>query len=288
MELCVVLAEERHFGRASARLHMTQPPFSQRLSRLEEELGVRLFERSNREVAVTPAGEAFLEEARVALDAARRAVLKSRQAAAGEIGRVRLGFVGPSLEGSLPVLLRRCREAYPGIVLELKELHTGPQLEQLRAGNLDAGFVRLYGEQPPGLDSVVVMQDEYMLAVPAGHALEGGESIPLAAVRGEPWIMYPRQIQPQLYDAVSAAFARAGAPMQVVQEAVGKRTTLALVAAGFGVALMPRTMSDGGRPGVSFVSLGPGLPQVQIHLAWPSGAQSPALRRVLEMLLLKD
>jgi len=283
VEACLALSDELHFGRAAARLHMTQPPFSQRIARLEAELGVQLFRRTTRGVSLTPAGAVFVEEIRQVQCGMSRASALARQVGAGEAGLVRVGFVGPAMDGSLPLAFRRCRELNPGISLVLEELTTAAQLEKLQEKNLDAGFIRVHERIPPGLSTRLVLEDVYELAVPDGHELCSRERISLRDLRGESWIMYPRRNLPTLHDAVRSALERADAPMNVVQEAASKRTTLALVAAGLGIALMPSVMARQSRPGVRLLPLEGGLPKVEIHLAWRADNDSLALSRFLKL-----
>jgi len=283
VEACLALSDELHFGRAAARLHMTQPPFSQRIARLETELGVQLFRRTTRGVSLTPAGVVFVNEIRQVQCGMSKASALARQVGAGEVGLVRVGFVGPAMDGSLPLAFRRCRELNPGIALVLEELTTAAQLEKLQEKTLDAGFIRVHERIPPGLSTRLVLEDVYELAVPDGHELCNRGRISLRDLHGESWIMYPRRNLPTLHDAVRSALERADAPMKIVQEAASKRTTLALVAAGLGIALMPSVMARQSRPGVRLLPLEGDLPKVEIHLAWRADNECPALARFLRL-----
>jgi DNA-binding transcriptional LysR family regulator len=276
------VAEELHFGRAAVRLHMDQPPLSQRIKALEEELGARLFSRTSRSVALTAAGRLFLERARDILARAEEAAEAATAAGRGEAGRLRIGFMGPAMDGPLPFALRDFRERYPKVSLELLEKGSAGQAEDILAGRLDAGFVRLFGDTPRGLAAELFVREPYVAALPSGHALAGEGRIPLAALRDEPFIMFPRRMQPALFDAMMAACATAGFTPRISQEAATKRTSVSLAAAGFGAALVHASSWRSPREGVVYLDIDGELPLVEISVAWREGEAAAALMRFLE------
>jgi len=279
----LALAGELHFGRAAARLHMTQPPFSLRIRKLEEEMGVALFARTSRCVRLTEAGRVLLAEAPRVLEGLGRAVELARAAAAGKAGRVRVGYVGPALDTGFPRCLKRFSQQYPDVGLDLEEAVTELLLRALDEDRLDAALVRLHGHRMDGLETRLFHVDRYVLAAPSDHALAARASTSLAALHGEPLILYPRAMQPALHDAMLAAFSAANAVPRVVQEARSKRTTLALVAAGLGMALVPASARNVPQPGVAWIEVEDPLPEVRIHLAWRPGP-SPVLANFLACL----
>jgi len=280
LQAFLTLAEELHFGRAAERLHMTQPPFSLRIRKLEEELGLPLFERTSRSVRLTEAGRVFQAQAPRVLESLDRAARLARAAAAGQAGRLRVGFVGPALDTGFPQCLKRFAQQYPDVRLELEEAVTEVLLRGLAEDRLDAALVRLHGHRLEGLDTRLYHADRYLLAVPADHPLAAREAAGLASLHGEPLILYPRAMQPALHDAMLAAFSGAGAVPRIVQEARSKRATLALVSAGLGMALVPASARNAPQPGVGWLEVTDPLPAVRIHLAWrPDG--SPVLANFL-------
>jgi len=220
-----VLAEECHFGRAAARLAMTQPPLTQAIQRLEAALGARLFERTQRRVALSPAGEVLLPLARKLLDGADALAPAVRAAAAGLSGQLRLAFVSSVTYGPLPAWLSGFRAAYPDVALSLREATLDVQLELFAAGEIDAGFVlHAPGAAPPGFEHVRVIDEALVMALPQGHAAwavptEGPAGtmprLRWRAVRAEPLVIFPRQIAPSLYDELVSAYHAGGETMRV-------------------------------------------------------------------------
>jgi len=288
LEYFLAVAEELNFRRAAERLHMTQPPLSQQIAALEDELGVRLFVRDRRKVELTGAGCSLLADARdilAAMEAARR---RAVDIGTGRAGRLAVGFVGPAIDGPLPDDIRRFREAHPGVTLDLHEATTTDQLERLRRGALDAGVVRLVGHDVTGLASVVYYRERYVLAVPEDDPLAGRRSVSLRELDGRPLIMAPRRLNPTLFDAWAAAFSEAGARLRVGQEAVTKHTSVALVAAGHGLSPVPASTAGTGRRGVAFVALDGPIPPLELHLVFREPMRSAALGLFVETLIRTD
>lgn len=279
----MAVAEELHFGRAARRLHVSQPPLSRQVRQLEEELGVELFERNSRRVELTAAGWYYMAEvnkAMAVLDEAGRTV---RSVAAGEEGALKVGFVGPASLSRFPEVVREFRRRFPNIRLTIRAMSTYHQLDLMNRGRLDAGFSRLFGHDTHGLNAKLFLREPYALAVPEGHRLHGRTGVSLSDLHGEDMIFYPRHYQPKLHDAIIAAFERAGVTPDIVQEANTEQSTLALVAAGMGVALVPASSANGCLRGVGIVSLEQGLPPWEVSIVWPEHGHGPVMERLLEV-----
>ncbi|GAB6035470.1 LysR family transcriptional regulator [Fundidesulfovibrio butyratiphilus] len=281
----LAVAGELHFGRAAKRLNMTQPPLSQLIRSMEDDLGGRLFERDNRNVRLTEAGRVLEAEARRVLEADARLEEAVRRAVQGAGGTLRVGMVRPALDGPLPLAIRAFRERYPHVVLQLAEMGTRDQLEALAAGRLQVGVVRLFGPVPDGMRGKLLVREPYVLAVPLGHPLAETPCVPLAALAGLPMIWMPRDLGPALHDSMLDHCRRAGFTPHIVQEAAAKQTMLALVAAGLGVAFVPESSRRSGREGVVFRTLGAGLPFVEIGCVWPDGQIAPLTGNFVSTLL---
>ncbi len=276
----LALAETLHYGRAAQQLHMTQPPLTLAIQQLERRLGVTLFERSRRSVALAPAGAALVEPVRQLLASAAALPALACDAAAGESGRIRLGFVSTVGFGPLPVWLRALHETHPGMRLQLREATGDVQFEALARGEIDAGFV-LHAPgiaPPPPLHRLSLGVEPMLLAVPAGRARRVG------GVLQEPLVIFPRAIAPSLYDAILAFYHRHGVTPTIVQEAIQMQTIVNLVSAGLGVALVPRSMRLLQRPGVDYRKLPAGLrgdaPACETSLVWLPDSGAAVLRFV--------
>jgi DNA-binding transcriptional LysR family regulator len=279
----VAVAEELHFGRAAARVHIAQPPLSQQIKGLEAELGVLLLQRTRRSVALTPAGAAFLEQARDILARAGQAAETARRVQAGEEGRLAVGFVNPAMDAFLARTVAAFRTRRPGVALTLVEAATVEQVEEVRAGRLDLGFIRLYGEPPAGLAVRLACREPYVLALPRGHRLARRDRVALFALQGEPVILTPARYGAALRAAMLTALARAGATPAPAQEARTKQTALSLVAAGAGLALVPESSRVWRREGVVFRPVEEGLPLVEMAAILPARGSHPLAREMAEL-----
>jgi len=280
----VAVAEELHFGHAARRLHMTQPPLTQAIALLERLLGVRLFDRTKRSVALTAAGAALLPQARELLARAQALPAQARAAAAGEVGRLRLGFVSTVGFALLPQWVRAFREHSPGVALELIEATGDVQLQALARGEIDAGFMlHSPGFAPADLQHTLITREPLVLALPDHHPLVTAPTLSLAKVLAEPLVIFPRRIVPSLHDAIFGLYHAAGRSPQVAQEAIQMQTIVNLVSAGLGVAWVPESVRQFQRPGVVYRSVsgprGRAVPECETTLAWSGGVSNPSLGR---------
>ncbi|MNK32068.1 HTH-type transcriptional regulator BenM [compost metagenome] len=285
----IAVAEELHFGRAAQRLHMAQPPLSQQIRALEDMIGVRLFDRTQRSVALTAAGALFLEEAYKTLAQAEHAVRVAQRASRGEIGRVRIGFVSSIAYGPFPTLLRAFRERSPGVALELHEQTTTSQTEALLTGTVDLGLFRLDAEsarvqRPMGIQVEPLRTEPFVVALPEAHPLASRSRIALADLKDEDFVLFPRASNPGLHDYLVLACRKAGFEMRVVQEADLMQTLVSLVAAGLGVTLTPASLQNLQRMGAVYRPLEEPALESQIMAAWREDDASPVLAALLETL----
>jgi DNA-binding transcriptional LysR family regulator len=272
----VAVAEELSFRGAAGKLHMAQPPLSAQIKALEEELRVRLLERTTRSVRLTHAGRVFLEEARAVLAASAQAEQRARDAAQGLAGTLRVGIIAPVAGAWLAGILRRFRQRFPGVQLSLFDLTSTEQLRRLHAQELDAGLLR----PPiglPELDYKFVGESRQVLAVPAGHRLARKRRLEWKDFHDEELVLIHPSAQHGFYDPFFAACAKAGARLRPVQYANDIQTKMWLISAGFGIAPTTATLGEVKRPGLVFRALPAGLPPVQTVLAWRRGDPSPVL-----------
>lgn len=273
----LAVAELLHFGRAAARLHMTQPPLTMAIQQLERRLGTPLFVRSRRTVALTASGAALVTPVRQWLAQGEALAALAHATGQGELGRLRLGFVSTLGFGPLPAWLRGFREAHPGIRVELREATSDVQREALAEGELDCGFMLQAGGIGEGADGTLsarrVLDEPLVLALPEAHPLARAGRMPLAALLAEPLVIFPRGIAPSLYDAVLACYHRHGVAPVIAQEAIQMQTIVNLVSAGLGLAWVPQAMTVLQRPGVVYralpSTLARGTPRCETRLVWP-------------------
>jgi DNA-binding transcriptional LysR family regulator len=301
----IAVAEEKHFGRAALRLHMTQPPLSQAIQGLEQLLGTALFVRTKRSVALTPAGNALLPEAlRILQQAAALPELVSR-AAGGSAGTLSLSFISTADYSILPPLLLRFRERFPQVRINLREATTDIQLDELMLDKIDAGLLLppLPEKIKPQLDYLPLLSEPLLAAIPSGWRPDRQPGRPSKGVRGKakatangdnaislkalaelPLIIFPRRISPAFHDTIIACFRDAGVTPHIGQEAIQMQTIIGLVSAGMGMALVPQSVSNLKRPGVEYRSLHDAAPLIETGLAWRRDNASPVLAALLAML----
>lgn len=255
----VTVVEAGSITRAAELLFIQQPPLTRLLQGLEQDFGVPLLQRLPRGVIPTEAGEVLLQEARAVLARAEQLNAAMRRAAQGEQGRIRIGFTSSAaLHTFVPALLRRYREIYPSVSTQLEESGSGELLEAVVAGQLDVAFVRMPVKDMPELKMEKVLEEPMWVAVPAGHRLGArvsGEPLKLEELSNEPFVLYRRRAGQGLYDAILAAYVRAGFSPHIVQEAPRLTSCLSLVGAGLGISIVPASMTRLGGDGVVFLPL---------------------------------
>ena len=271
------VAEELHFGRAAARLAIAQPALSRQVQQLEEELGTPLLRRTQRRVELLPAGALLLERARAIQQDLARALADVRRTGAGELGRLTLGFIHSSTYGLLPTVIRRFRQLYPGIELELYEMPITTQLAALVRGTIDLGLLRVQ-PGPAELEWMPVLPDPFVLAVPARHRLAGRTRVRLKELAGEPFVLFNKAEAPLLHDRVQALCEQAGFQPDVVQRATQLHTMVGLVGGGLGVAVVPASARNLHPKQVRFVAISDKAEPLHIALAWRRGHETPAIR----------
>jgi DNA-binding transcriptional LysR family regulator len=275
----VAVADELNFTRAAQRLGITQPSLSAQIKQLEAELGTPLFRRGTRSVELTDAGKLMLEEARIILIEVERAKTGVARRARGETGKINIGSAGATyFHPLIPTIIREFKKQHPGVVLMPEESNTSMLLARLRAGAIDLAFVRPPLADIDGLRLEPLVKEPIHMVLPAAHPLARSKSAPLSALAKESIILFTRAINPTVYDAILAAFVRAGFSPHLAQEAPQVPAAIPMVAAGLGVTLVPESMSRLRPDGVAFVPVeGPALP-AEICLAYRRTQRSAAVK----------
>jgi DNA-binding transcriptional LysR family regulator len=262
---------------------MAQPPLSQQIRRLEEELGVQLLHRTKRRVQLTEPGRAFLDEARVTLAQLNHAIEVARRASRGEFGRLAIGFLGSATYNLLPAFLKVFRDRFPGVEIELHEMKTSELIQSLRQRRVHAGLLRL-----PVRDDLLsfepILEETLVVALPEHHPLAEKQHIAFGDLAGEAFLLPPRQLAPGFYDQVAGLCRRAGFSLRVGAEASQLQTILNLVAAGMGVALVAESVTQMGGHGVVFKRLPEPAPTIEIAVAWCRDDPSEILHAFLQVV----
>jgi len=282
----IAVAEELNFTRAAERCHIAQPPLSQQIKKLEEELGVRLFDRTNRVVSLTPEGRSMLCVARNTLETLEKGVDRIQMISRGEIGRLRVGFLNSGIQTDFPKAVTAFRKAHPGIILDIREMQSADQNAALRAGELDAGLSHHCYADHEDLEARTFIIDKYYLAVHEEHPLAEKGYVEWADLDKEPYIMFSREHYSAAYDRAIACFHEHNIMPKIVQEARTHHTKLSLIAAGMGIGFVPERMRSICPSCVRMLpaDLEGETSHSSLKLVWRKGDQSPALRYYLDVM----
>ncbi|HEU0202209.1 MAG TPA: LysR family transcriptional regulator [Burkholderiaceae bacterium] len=276
----LALAEELHFGRAAKRLAISQPPLSFNIKQLEDDLGVRLFERNSKGVQLTAAGEAFRTVARKLLDGAEEAKTLIREVEAGVIGHLRVGFAGSMLFRGLPQMLQVFGKAAPKVRVELRELNSREQIDELLHEGLDVGFV-LTAKVPPPLQSRKIASEPFVACLPKAHPLARRKVVSAADLQHEPFALFARAASPDYYERVISICVTDGFHPTVAHEVRHWLSVVSLVAQGMGVSLVPQALEHAGMQGIVFVPLRRSNVTCESWCVWQSARSNVALNRFL-------
>ncbi|MDR3096277.1 MAG: LysR family transcriptional regulator [Paraburkholderia sp.] len=264
----MAVAEERNVTRAAEKLGIGQPPLSQQIHALEDELGVRLFRRTGHGVLLTEAGEAFLTDAKRVLENARQAVQNAQSAGRGEVGQLNIGFTGSAAFNPVVVnLIRKFRKSYPNVSLTLAEGNTAQLLSCLDDGRLDVAFVRLGNQSPAGVAFHHIAVEPMKLVLPTTHPLARKRKIPLNGLAQDPFVLLPREASPTLHDVIVGACLEAGFAPVIGQQAPQLSSVVNLVAAEFGVSLVPASVCQIRVEGVVYADVLGGNISIRLALA---------------------
>ncbi len=275
----LALAQELHFGRAAEKVHIAQSPLSRQIKQLEDSLGVMLFRRTRHHVELTPAGRAFIPQARAVLAATDLARSAARQADAGMSGRISIGYTNSAIYTSFPEILVRYRRTYPQVQVQLFDSMLTPmQLDALVDRQLDLGH--------SVIETLVIASQRLMVALPAGHAMACCDEIDLAQLAGQPFVMFSRGLDSALATTMMRVCHDAGFHPDIVQEVGDIPTMITLVAHGLGVALVPSSASHMEIKGAVFRSIKGGGPVLEMAMAWNRNIESAQRDRFVEMARL--
>jgi DNA-binding transcriptional LysR family regulator len=281
LQCFIALAEELHFARAALRCHISQPGLSQQLQQLERQLQVQLVYRTKRQVALTRAGEVFLDEARKIVRAMDDALVLARRTESGKIGRLTIAATAPALFIVLPEILERFRVDHPGIEVVVREMTTDAQEEALRRGDIHAGLVH------PPLDDVSLACTEiaripFDIVLSEFNPLSRRETLTLRDLAGETFVLFPRRIGPRLYDRIIALCLEAGFSPEAIVEASPAQSIIAMAASNIGVGFIASRLQHYDRPLAVYRRLAGPAPDLALGVAHAGDLGAPALRKFIE------
>jgi DNA-binding transcriptional LysR family regulator len=286
LQFFIAVAEELSFSRAALKLHVAQPSLSTQIKALEDEVGARLFERDKRHVSLTPAGRRFQSRVASVLSLADSAKAEARSTERGQLGTIDLGYTALSMfSTALPHAIRRFRQQEPNVVITLRELTSLEQLHELGERTLDLGVLRKVDvSAPKGINIVEWYRTPLVAALPNDHPLAASDSLSLADLKNDAFIMYPRQAGTGIYWQVMNLCTAAGFRPRVVREVLESSTIIGLVAAGVGIAIVPSDMNCIQFSGVVYRRIiDPGAYSA-LHLAKREGDRNEHLRSLYRVL----
>jgi DNA-binding transcriptional LysR family regulator len=278
----LAVAEERHFTRAAAKVGIGQPPLSQQIKDLEGEVGTALFRRLAHGAELTEAGKAFLAGVKEMPLIAERATMAARRASRGETGSLCVGFTSSAtFNVVVPSTIRAFRRAYPDVDLTLEEANTALLIPRLREGTLDVVFLRPGAAGTEELQLRRLSEDPIVVALHKRHPAAALKEIDLASLKDDPFLLFPREIAPTLYDTIVGACRKAGFEPIIRQFAPHITSIVNLVAAELGVSLVPASMMQLRVMGIVYRQIAGQSPTTRLALACRRGETSPVVRNFI-------
>lgn len=283
----LTVAEELHFRKAAEKLFIAQPGLSKQIKQMEEHLGVALFKRDNKKVELTTAGHFLKKEVKVILNQLKLMKRQVTLIGNGQLGEVRIGFLGSAMQKVIPDLLLRLQRQYPEVHTSLDELSNNAQVDSLLKNQLDIGFVRL-AQVPSSLELKPVYEDTFSLVVPKGMGLNRNTFQGMQGVRDEAFILFSKEYSPLYYETVLSICQDAGFVPKVSHKSVHAHTIFKLVENGLGIAIVPTALQHGFSMAVEFIEL-VDIPQRAVLSAiWKKDNRNPVLQHFLKLLLKED
>ena len=280
----VVVAEELSFTRAATRLGISQPPLSQMIGRMEDEVGFKLFARTKRKVMLTEGGKVLLEDSRNILKHADDAIRRARRTANGETGHLRVGFMPwADLTTQFSDTFRRLGAVVPDVTIDFHSMPSWAAAEALEERRVDVAFVTQPPEPPRDTEFHFVLQDDLVAAIPAGHALAKKKIIELTRLANEPHIVVARDRIVPRHNAIMALYSENGVELKARHMIDHPQTTMALVAAGAGVSLVPASYEHIKRPGIVYRRIRP-TGQIKMIAVWKAANRTAVIETFIRIL----
>lgn len=280
----LILAEELNFSRAAERLHISQPPLTRMIQQIESELGVLLFERSKRNVMLTSAGVELLHDAKQMIQQMQTVKKRLAVFGKGEIGTLKIGYVGAVMHTELPTLLANFAKNFPNISLHFEEQPNANLLLGLNNNTLDAAFVRTWLRSENVVEKII-LKEPFVAVVPARHPLASKKKIAVKDLKNENFITFARECGPTIFDSFLVLCSKAGFTPRILHHASQLNSVLRLVESGFGVSLLPMNIDKGYNLKLKFIPLSNAQETVPLILLTRKGNANPALAHLQNHLV---
>ena len=284
LEYFRAVAEELNFGRAAERLFISQPGLSRQIKQMEEILEVQLFERTKRKVLLTAAGQFLKSEVDYIFNHLELTKTQLKEIAAGNIGELRVGFLGSAANTVIPELLVKISQTYPGIQTSLEELSNAMQIEMLEKDKLDLGFVRL-ARVPEPLQMKAVHQDTFSVVLPVKHSLANGKFKHVGQLKDENFILFSHDYSSIYYDKIISICEDQGFTPKITHKSVHALTIFKLVEAGLGVAIVPTSLQQGYDLNVRFIEMDKIKQKTELYAVWKKGNRNSSISHVLKLIV---
>lgn len=284
MWLFLAVAEEKHFGRAAKRLGMTQPPLTQQIQVLEQSLKVQLFDRSKRNVQLTPVGLAILPAVKRFAEQVERLELAVNEAVAGHTGMLTIGAISTAMLDVLPPLIDKMKARYPDIVISIKEIDSAEAALALQNGEIDLAFARLTGEMGEGITLLPLSSAELVVALPRQHRLAAEPRIALRDLMQEEWVMFSRHLSPVYFDSITAACRSEGFSPRIIHHVRSVSSQIAFVGCGQGIALVPDSLERLSPANVVTVPLDQTIEVITTAVAWSASRKNPLADKFIALI----
>ena len=286
LEYFLVLSEELHFRRAASKLNITQSPLSAAIANLEAELGAKLFQRTQRQVALTEVGARLVTHARTMLRYREYCLTDMRSIISGRAGRLRIGFTAAtSLLSGFPKLIQDFRVQFPDVEVNLQETPSLKQLEQLERRQIDIGLLRRPAQEiDPEISFRTILRERLVVAMPGNHPLAAKDPLSLSDLAEERFIFFPRRMGVGMYEHLTRLCSRHGFLPNIVQETEVSTTLIGLVAAGVGISIVPMGLGYIRIPNVVFRQLADDDVETELLLAFRAGEEDPKVRQLIHMV----
>lgn len=279
----LAVAEDLHFRKAAERLFISQPGLSRQIKKMEDELGIQLFERHNRKVTLTPAGTYLRDEYQTIIKSLIKVQNHAQLLHKGQEGELKIGYIGSAMHKIIPAFLLNIKKQFPNIHVNLEEMDNQEQTASILDQDIDIGFVRM-DRVPRGIEIRPIYEETFSLVLPKNHVINKNNFKDLSQLKDEPFIMFDSSYSPSYYEKVMQIFDEAGFSPIISHKSVKANTIYRLIENNFGAAIVPTSLKEGYDLGIQFIELSEIEHRTTLQLVWSKVNQNPVLGNVLGLV----